>query len=498
MAISEQIPLGTRIPNTPHAVSVSIPTMRDVIAYEENDPETRRKMKSGYPRFVVHEYLLEIEKYWQRLFDKPNDPVWLTSSEKMARALESYLDTEGSKFQKHGGVSGLRLPSDQELNLKAKRFLTHVGGYLSSRQAEDYLAANGLLDAAAEEDLCENEASAKIQAILQPLYGTETAEEIILTSCGMNAIYAAFRAINEIQAPRNRKSWIHLGWLYADTMHVLKKLSEGENIALYDVFDLDALEQILEANPDHFAGIITETPTNPLIQTPDTSRLKEIAKKHGVYLVIDPTMNSPANVDVSPYADVIVNSLTKYAANAGDASMGAVALTGSCPNREQLHKLIIRNIELPYDRDIQRLAYQIDDYERIMPIINANTLKIVEWLKGQSGIGKVHWAEEEGSREAYRRIARSSDSVGGVVSIEFTGDMAVFHDRVALAKGPSFGMKQTLVSPFMYLAHYDLIKNEEGKKLMRKAGVKSDLIRMSIGTEPAEEIIEALDFALNT
>ncbi len=498
MAAVEQIPLGTRIPDTPHAVSVSIPKMADVIAYEEHDPEARRKMKSGYPRFVVHECLRAIEAYWQRLFDKPGQPVWLTSSEKMARSLERYLDTSSLKFQKHGGVSGLRLPIDKEVNTRARQFLTHVGGYLSSRQAEDYLVQHGLLEKADDEDIKDNDPEGTIRKILQPLYSLDTPEEIILANCGMNAIYATFLAINEIQAPRGRKSWIRLGWLYADTMHILDKLSDSssENVDLYDVFDLESLENVLKERPGHFAGIITEAPTNPLIQTPDLTALKSLAEKYEAYLVIDPTINSPANVDVSPYADVIVNSLTKYAANQGDVSMGAVAVTRNCSDREDLHGRIQRLVEKPYERDIKRLAYQIDDYAEMMPIINSNTAAVVERIEKNPAIDKVFWAKKDESKKTYEALARSNDAVGGVISFSLRGEMRAFHDKLTLSKGPSFGMKRTLVSPFMYLAHYDLIKSEEGRNLMARAGIDSDLIRMSVGIEPVEKIIDALEYAL--
>ena len=51
------IPLGQAIPNTPHAVSCSLPTMRSVHGYEQKDPEIVRQLTNGYPRFVVHPFL---------------------------------------------------------------------------------------------------------------------------------------------------------------------------------------------------------------------------------------------------------------------------------------------------------------------------------------------------------------------------------------------------------------------------------------------------------
>ena len=56
MSAFPPLPLGQRIPPSPHAVSCSLPRMRDVRGYEEKDPETMRQLTSGYPRFVVHPF----------------------------------------------------------------------------------------------------------------------------------------------------------------------------------------------------------------------------------------------------------------------------------------------------------------------------------------------------------------------------------------------------------------------------------------------------------
>lgn len=498
MSLSEQISLGTRIPNIPHAVSVSLPTMADVIGYEERDPKTLAKINSGYPRFVKHEWLREVETYWETFFDQPGNPVWLTSSEKIAHQLQAHLNVPGTKFQKHQGVSGLRIPNGDQLNREAKLFLQHVGGYLCSRQAEDYLVANGLRNQVEPEALFQGDAEAKILDALQPLLNAEKREDIVLSNCGMNAIYAAFQAVNEIQAPKGRKSWIKLGWLYTDTMSILDKLShkESDNQKLYDVFDIEKLEDLLSSRPEEFAGIVTETPTNPLIQSMDLDRIRELATKYGVYLILDPTINSPANVDISPYADIIVNSLTKYAASEGDVIMGAVCATSHCPDREALTERIRAIVEVPYSRNLQRLAQQIDGYLPLIESANASAIQIVDYLEANPNVSKVYWSKEARSKANYERIARTPESVGGMLSFDLKIDIASFYDRLALAKGPSFGMTQSLACPFMYLAHYELIATETGRAYLEQAGINAELIRFSIGAEPVEEIIAALEYAL--
>jgi cystathionine gamma-synthase len=499
MISEEQIPLGNRIPDKLHAVSVSLPTMEEVIGYEERDPAILARMNSGYPRFVKHECLRQIESFWQEFFDKPNEPIWLTASEEIAHLLESHLNCPESKFLKHQGVSGVRIPIDEALNREAKLFLQHIGGYLCSRKAEDYLVANELQKSAQAESLFEEDAEAKIISVLQPLLGGEASKEILLANSGMNAIYATFQAVNQIQAPKGRHSWIRLGWLYADTMHILDKLSHGgsSNKDLHDVFDLDQLETLLAKNPDSFAGIITETPTNPLIQSMDIERIRELATAYGVYLVLDPTVLSPANVDASPYADIIVNSLTKYAANEGDVIMGAVSVMNHCPENESICENVSKFANYPYERNRQRLAQQIDGYLPLVEQVNESTLQVVEYLNRHPKVSRVHWANEPKSQSNFQKIARSEYAIGGMVSFELESDLARFYDRLTLCKGPSFGMKHSLACPFMYLAHYELVSTSQGRKQLAQAGINPELIRFSVGAEPVAAIIDSLRFALS-
>ncbi|MDP4693096.1 MAG: PLP-dependent transferase, partial [Opitutales bacterium] len=59
----KHFPLGTRFPNSPHAVISSLPTMADVRGYEEQDPRVVAALDSGYPRFVVHAYIRRLIEF---------------------------------------------------------------------------------------------------------------------------------------------------------------------------------------------------------------------------------------------------------------------------------------------------------------------------------------------------------------------------------------------------------------------------------------------------
>ena len=79
-----------------------------------------------------------------------------------------------------------------------------------------------------------------------------------------------------------------------------------------------------------------------------------------------------------------------------------------------------------------------------------------------------------------------------VLSFTLKTPLAPFYDAVRLPKGPSFGMKSSLISPFIYIAHYDLVKTAAGRAELAASGIDPELLRLSVGSEPVDEIIAAL------
>jgi cystathionine gamma-synthase len=83
-----------------------------------------------------------------------------------------------------------------------------------------------------------------------------------------------------------------------------------------------------------------------------------------------------------------------------------------------------------------------------------------------------------------------------MLSFTLKTPLAPFYDAVRLPKGPSFGMKNSLIIPFFYFAHYDLVKDAAGRAELAAGGIDSDLLRLSIGREPVDDIIATLAEAL--
>ena len=472
--------------------------MRDVRGYEEKDPAVFRHMTSGYPRFVVHPLLHELAADVAQRHGLAGHTLWLASSATMAERLSGHLGATRVVRVPEPGLHVVAHPADPGLAARAKTFLQNVGGFLSSRAAEDALVRLGRRARAEPEALFAGDALAEVRRHLRAAFPGTADADLLVANCGMNAIDAAFRAITELQAPRGRTVWIQLGWLYLDTIAILQKFTRapGDYVHVGQVFDLAALEAVLVRHAGRVAGIVAEVPTNPLIQTPDVPGLAALARRHGARVVLDPSIASAFNLEVLPHADIVASSLTKYAASAGDLTAGLVVVNPAGPDAAALRAAVAPKIEPLPRRDLARLAVEIAAAPRVLARLHASVPRVAAFLAAHSGVRDVFWALHPDSRANYLRLARAPDAVGAMITFTLRGPLEKFYDRLRLPKGPSFGMETTLICPFMYLAHYDLVNTAAGRDALAKEGLDPDLLRLSVGTEPVEEIIAALAEAL--
>src|SRR5690606_5495132 len=146
---------------------------------------------------------------------------------------------------------------------------------------------------------------------------------------------------------------------------------------------------------------------------------------------------------------------------------------------------IAKKLEPLYTRDAARLAIEIADTPAVLARLHASVPRIVDFLATHPGIKDVYWSLHPASRDNYLRLARSPDAVGSMITFTLKGSLEKFYDRLRLPKGPSFGMKTTLICPFMFLAHYDLVTTPAGRAELAASGLDPNLLRLSIGIEPA-------------
>jgi cystathionine gamma-synthase len=98
---------------------------------------------------------------------------------------------------------------------------------------------------------------------------------------------------------------------YIDTLKITEKFGPGSQFYGFGSSEeLDDLERRLEGG-ERFVALFTEFPSNPLLRTPDLERIRNLANKYDFCVVVDESVGNFINVNVLPYADVVVSSLTK-------------------------------------------------------------------------------------------------------------------------------------------------------------------------------------------
>ena len=510
---TRSIPLGETLPPSPHSVFCSLPRLRDIIAYENKEEEVCKKMQGGYPRFINPSFTRLLETKLRKERGLKNRNLRLLSSKAMAERLLHYLPP-GSEAEigSEDSLHWLSFKDEEDLNLRVREFLQHTGSMVFSREAEDQLILRGELKQRyseegsgleKEEDVWEG-----VKKFLCEEAEAQSTKNIFLSRSGMNAFFSSWEALSKIQKKKGRRIWVQLGWLYVDTMEVLKKFTdrEEEHIYVADVQDLGALRSVLEAHSGEIAGVLTEVPTNPLLSTTNIKRLSKLCKEAGAALLLDPSLAGIANVRLLSHCDLLVTSLTKYHGWSGDLIMGLAIPNPESEFYEELVPLLENSIDPPYKRDVERLLYLLEEYPDVIQKINQNTMEFAEFLSKNPHVHNLGWAYHEESNENYTSIAKGETKPGAVLSFhlrerkeealrDFTS-FESFYDRISIPKGPSFGTAFHLLCPFVYLAHYDLTKTKKGCAYLKENGLAPELLRISVGVGKLEELCAAFERAL--
>lgn len=467
------IPLGETLPiNNIHAVSVSMPRLNDVIGYEEFDEKVCKKIKSAYPRFVLHPYLRVLSKYIREKYniDGMYEIVLLSSKKAVEIVSSKYYIHNPIKIDEPFGVI-LVLKGRQLKNVLS--FIQHVGANLSSRFAEDYLYDMGIITKKQDEELELEKPKQKVIDTLADAYGVKS-DGIKLTPSGMNAMYAALKGVKAIGAKNGRDILVQFGWLYLDTMNIVKHYFNNSKV-FYDVENIGILEEYLKEYGTRISAIVTEYPTNPLLKKPDLKILKKVCEKYNIPLILDSTFATAYNSDIKDIADIYVESLTKFACGNADVLMGAIIL-----NDKSKYTFIkneyLNHCDMVYEKDISRLAIEIKDYKSRVERCSSNTKELVEYFKKSDFIDKIFYTTFE------------DGSYCPVVSITFHKEFQKNYDNLNFAKGPSLGTEFTLLMPYTYLAHYDYIGDKKGEKFLKECGLPIELLRISVGVESIEDI----------
>ncbi len=481
-------PLGIPLPNVTHAVSVSMPCWSDVVAYEEGHERVHTSLQSGYPRFVFHTLVRQLfNNYKERFACSNKHDVIILVTERAARRCQEFLLGAGfseTRIESCEASDLFAVIYPKEAAGAAKQFWQHTGWIVSSRCAEALIFDREAIQPNVESALRERLAS----------YAGVSPDSFTLFPSGMAAIDTAHQVVSALAAERGYLcKGVQYGFPYLDTLKVQAKFGQGVRLlARADADDLKQLaELIAEGTVSH---VFTEVPCNPLLQTPQLAQLSQLLRPHGIPLVVDDTIGTCFNVDVTPFADIVVTSLTKFISGGGDVAAGSLMVSPTSPLAQKLTTLlraITPSRSYLFADDAAVLLQNSANFPERMARINSNAELLALYLSGHPLVHSVYYPKFSRGEE-YEALRREKGGFGGLLSIVLKDAAHAapgFYDALELSKGPGLGTAFTLVCPYTLLAHYGELDWAE------EQGVSRYLIRVSVGVEDPRAIIAAFERA---
>jgi cystathionine beta-lyase len=315
----------------------------------------------------------------------------------------------------------------------------------------------------------------------------ERAQRAFAFASGMAAITAAtglLRAGDEIVAGDD---------LYGGTWRLLSRVLSWQGVAVRyaDATDPDALEDALGPRT---RMVWVETPTNPLQRVVDLRATAEITRRRGVLLAVDGSTCSPAlQLPLEHGADLVVHSATKWLCGHGDVIAGVVAVRDpDLAERIAFLQNATGNALAPFDawlllRGLKTLSLRVERQQ-------ASARRVAQLLSSHPAVAEVLWPGLP-EHPGHAVHARQSKGPGAVVSFR-TGSVAASEAVVRALRlftiAVSFGSVASSVTMPCRSSHASI-----PEEVRRARAFPEDLVRLSIGIEDPEDLLEDVAVALS-
>jgi cystathionine beta-lyase/cystathionine gamma-synthase len=330
----------------------------------------------------------------------------------------------------------------------------------------------------------DNPTRTALQAALASL---ESAKYCLAFSSGMGAITTLmllFKQGDHVISSRD---------VYGGTYRLFQRVLTNYGLT-FSFVDASEVGEIERAIMRRTRLIWLESPTNPLLRITDIREAAKIAHGHGALCLVDNTFASPFfQRPLSLGADFALHSTTKYLAGHADVVGGAICLNQrSLYNRLKFLQNAAGATPSPFDcfltlRGMKTLALRMQEHER-------NAAEIAKFLKARPRVRRVYYPGEP-DHPGHEVAVSQMEGFGGMVSFEVKGGLS--EARRILARlhlftiAESLGGVESLVELPAVMTHASIPKQER-----RRAGLEDGLIRLSVGIENVEDLLDDLGHAL--
>src|SRR5688572_16954338 len=334
------------------------------------------------------------------------------------------------------------------------------------------------------------------------------------------AALEAFGLKNEAGKPLQLKAFLHASGMAALTTLMMSNLKKGDKIlshySLYsgleelitrilpqfgvepviaDLRDLDKANEAIKANPG-IKMMYLETPANPTIQCVDLGELTKIAKANNLLVAVDNTFATPYLQQPFKYgADYVFHSTTKFLNGHGTA-IGGVLLGNDLEKMNGHVKKTYRILGVnsnPFDAFLLTLGMKTLELRMERHCFNA--MKVAEYLSSHPAISKVNYAGLS-SHPDHKVAMKQMKHGGGMLSYEMKGGLKAgigFMNKLKMCvRTVSLGTAESILCHPASMTHAGTpIESRE------KYGITDGLIRMSVGLENIEDILNDMEQALS-
>ena len=315
----------------------------------------------------------------------------------------------------------------------------------------------------------------------------EGGEAALMTSSGMGAISLAVLALvktgDHVVAQTNH---------YMGTSRLLAEILArfGVRATFVDQTDAAAFDAAIE--PDTKL-VIVESPANPTLALTDIAAVAGLARARGAITIADNTFASPINQrPLALGADLVVHSATKYLGGHHDLTAGVAVASNEIVAQLWDTAIVLGNVLSPHDawlllRGMRTLSVRVER-------VNASALRIARFLEAHPGVQRVHYPGLE-SHPQHALAQRQMSGFGGVLAVQVRGGYAEterFMSRLRVfTQAVSLGGVESLA------AHAAVVwAGTLSDEAMRRAGIEPNLVRLAVGLEDVEDLVEDLDQAL--
>ena len=282
--------------------------------------------------------------------------------------------------------------------------------------------------------------------------------------------------------------------LYGGSYRMFTKIYEPLGIKFHFV-DMTDVNNVAKLVNSKTKLIWLETPTNPTMQIVDIEACAKIAKQHNILLAVDNTFASPyLQNPLLLGADIVMHSVTKYLGGHSDVVMGALIV-----NDDKLHERLYFILNScganPGPMDSFLVLRGIKTLHLRMERHCYNGRKIAEYLKTHPRIERIYWPGFE-DHPNHAIAKKQMKDYGGMISIALKG--ATLDDTFRIASSfnvfslaESLGGVESLVNHPATMTHASVPKAER-----EKVGVTDNLLRLSVGVEDVDDLLEDIKQAL--